>query len=368
MTRPTQPGTRVLDFRAEKPVKPDHDLENVTAHQYPLLTMSATNEPSEVESQEILPQDMKKPTRKRKAPTRFQQSPAKPIHKSAWRNSAVKNRKQPGPTLHRMRKKSQKEPSVMDSQVDSLLSEDSNGELQSASQAKKRPGRQPGQSLSYGKRLTEEEEIILMKCCLANCIKEDFYEEAGRAYTGVQRKMEQLVKDRKKELSKEVSRALSGVAVRDDEWARTLDDWLEIYEHHEGGLLRKKQKLHTAQKNKKDDRQYRDNMAYRIGLKKKDELGGHELSKTSSDSRSSDAEAIQETQPESRQITKNQPHKLRSHNTRLASECLPFRLEKSSLPIPSHDRPPKRMRKRTASPIRKKISRPNADFPDDLHA
>lgn len=52
-----------------------------------------------------------------------------------------------------------------------------------------------------------------MKCCLANCvtygqagkiaewwtqITEDFCEEAGRAYTGVQRKMEQLAKDRKK--------------------------------------------------------------------------------------------------------------------------------------------------------------------------
>lgn len=247
MTRPTQPGTRVLDFRAEKPVKPGHDSENVTTYQYPPPTTSgalfpyptmvdprlrsqiATNEPSEVESQ---PQDMKKPTHKRKVPTRFEQSPAKPIHKNARRNSVVKNRKQPGPTLHQMRKESQKEPSVMDSQVDSLLSEDSNGELQSASQAKKRPRRQLGQSLSYGKRLTEEEEIILMKCCLANCvtygqigkitewwtqIKEDFYEETGRAYTGVQRKMEQLVKDRKKELSKEVSGALSGVAVRDDE-------------------------------------------------------------------------------------------------------------------------------------------------------
>ena len=196
----------------------------------------ATNKSSEVESQL---QDMKKPTHKRKVSTQFKQSPAKPIHNSAWRNSAVKNQKQPGPTLHQMRKESQKEPSVMDSQVDSLLGEDSNGELQSASQAKKCPGRQPGQSLSYRKRLTEEEKIILMKCYLANCmtykqvrkitqwwtqIKEEFYEEAGRAYTGVQRKMEQLVKDRKKELSKKVSGALSGVALRDDEYARTLDD------------------------------------------------------------------------------------------------------------------------------------------------
>ena len=63
---------------------------------------------------------------------------------------------------------------------------------------------------------------------------------------------------------------LSGAAVRDDEWIKTLDDWLEIYEHHEGELLRKRQKLQVAQKNKKDYRQYRDNMAYRMGLKKKE--------------------------------------------------------------------------------------------------
>lgn len=36
--------------------------------------------------------------------------------------------------------------------------------------SRKRPGRQPGQTLSYGKQLTEEEEIILIECCLANCV------------------------------------------------------------------------------------------------------------------------------------------------------------------------------------------------------
>lgn len=200
-------------------------------------------------------------------------------------------------------------------------------------------------------------------------IKEDLCEEAGRAYTGVQRKMEQLVKDRKKELNKELSRALSGVAVRDDEWARTLDDWLEIYEHDEGELLRKKQKLHTAQKNKKDDRQYRVNMAYRMGLKNKDELDTHELSSTSSDTGSSDMEAVQETKPKTGQITQKQQHKLRLHPTRSASESLLSGAEKSSSPVPSHERLPKRMRKRTVSPERKKkIVRPNANFPDDLHA
>lgn len=44
---------------------------------------------------------------------------------------------------------SQKLPSDIDSQHDLPGSEESNGELRSAPQAKKRPGRQPGQSLSY---------------------------------------------------------------------------------------------------------------------------------------------------------------------------------------------------------------------------
>lgn len=55
--------------------------------------------------------------------------------------------------------------------------------------------------------------------------------------------MKQLVKDRKKELSKEISGALSGVVVRYDEWAKTLDDWLKIFEYYEGEFLHKKQKL-----------------------------------------------------------------------------------------------------------------------------
>ncbi len=122
--------------------------------------------------------------------------------------------------------------------------------------------------------------------------------------------MEQLVKDRKKELNNEISRALSGVAVRDDEWARTLDDQLEIYEHLEGELLCKKQKLHTAQKNKNDDRQYRDNMANCMGLKNKDELDIHELSSISSDTRSLDTEIVQEIKPKTGQITQKQQHKL----------------------------------------------------------
>lgn len=126
--------------------------------------------------------------------------------------------------------------------------------------------------------------------------------------------MEQYVKDRKKEPSKELSGVLSGVAVRDDEWIRILDDWLEIYEHHEGKLLRKRQKSQAAQKNKKDDRQYRDDMAYRMGLKKKEKLNSHNnLAKSSeilNDSESLDAEAIQETQVKNMQTERNFPFEI----------------------------------------------------------
>lgn len=109
-------------------------------------------------------------------------------------------------------------------------------------------------------------------------------------------------------------------------------------------------------------------MAYCMGLKNKDELDIHELSSTSSDTGSSDTKAVQETKPKTGQITRKQQHKLRFHPTRPASESLLSGAKKSSSPVPSHDRPPKRMRKRTVSPVREKIFRPNANFSDDLHA
>lgn len=72
---------------------------------------------------------MKKSTRKHKVLTRFKQSPAKLIHKNAQRNSEIKNQKQPGPTIIYFQKKSQKKLSIMNLQVDWLLSKNSNGEL-----------------------------------------------------------------------------------------------------------------------------------------------------------------------------------------------------------------------------------------------
>ena len=55
--------------------------------------------------------------------------------------------------------------------------------------------------------------------------------------------MEELVRERRKELRKEHSAAKSGVAVRDDEFVRTRDDWIEIHEVHEAEMDRKKRNL-----------------------------------------------------------------------------------------------------------------------------
>ncbi len=42
-------------------------------------------------------------------------------------------------------------------------------------------------------------------------------------------------------------------------------------------------------------------------------------------------------------------------------------IEKSPSPSPTFSRPVKKVRKRDTSPARKRILRPNANFPDDLH-
>lgn len=101
-------------------------------------------------------------------------------------------------------------------------------------------------------------------------------------YTGVQRKMKELVRERRKELRKEHSAAKSGVAVRDDEFVRTRDDWIEIHEVH----VAEKKKLKQARDETKDDKRYRDNMAYRMGLQDKKKVpreGDLETSSESSD-------------------------------------------------------------------------------------
>lgn len=87
---------------------------------------------------------MKRPTCKRKAPARFEQSSPRPIYRNARRKSVVKIRKQSRPTVDQIQQQSHNIPSEIDSQHDLPGSEESNRELQSASQTNKRPRRQLG--------------------------------------------------------------------------------------------------------------------------------------------------------------------------------------------------------------------------------
>lgn len=102
-----------------------------------------------------------------------------------------------------------------------------------------------------------------------------------------------------------------------------------------------------------------------MGSKKKEKLNSHnnlaESIEILDDSESSDAEVIPETQAKNMQTERNCPFEPFSQNTRLSSESLTSRREKSSSSISNVDRPPKRMQKRTTTPVRKKILRPHAD-------
>lgn len=172
-----------------------------------LRVQTATHDPSDKENQDTPSQNMRKSARERKHPTRFEQPPVKTIHK---KHLEIFNPKKANkapiciiPSTERVR--------YHPLFIYPLVKTRRENRTQHL-----RPKNARGDNwdkVSYGKRLTEEKEVILTECCLANCvsygqtgkvtewwaqIKEDFYEESGRTYTGVQRKMEQLVKDRKK--------------------------------------------------------------------------------------------------------------------------------------------------------------------------
>lgn len=80
---------------------------------------------------------MRKLARKRKLATRFEQPPVKTIHKTTRRYSTLGKRTQPQSALYQVQRESNKEPSAIHLPV----SEKSERESHSASQAKKRPGR-----------------------------------------------------------------------------------------------------------------------------------------------------------------------------------------------------------------------------------
>ena len=65
--------------------------------------------------------------------------------------------------------------------------------------------------------------------------------------------------------------------MRDDEIVQTLNNWIEIDKVHKAKIERKKKKLKQVQDETKDNKQYRDNIAYRMGLKGKKRCPGKEI-------------------------------------------------------------------------------------------
>jgi hypothetical protein len=99
---------------------------------------------------------------------------------------------------------------------------------------KRKKGRQPGQKLNYGTRLTEEDDVIRANMCVARSakygtetmqrfwdkIRNRFEKAIGRKHIGVNRRMDDLVIKRKVDIR--VSHKC-GHAARDDHWTQAID-------------------------------------------------------------------------------------------------------------------------------------------------
>lgn len=122
-----------------------------------------------------------------------------------------------------------------------LSDPDSDSDAGINDQPSQRP--QHGQSGTVGKELTKAQEILLIGICVSRSesygrsenkpkwwktTEEIFKARAGRSYTGLQRKMDQLMSARKKELREQADGKRVGATIRNDDWTRALDRWIVI--------------------------------------------------------------------------------------------------------------------------------------------
>jgi len=147
-----------------------------------------------------------------------------------------------------------------------------------AAPLKRRKGRQPGQKLQYGTRLTEEDDIILANMCIARSakygietmqhfwdkIRKKFEKAIGRKYVGVSRRMEDLIVKRKTDIK---ASHKSGHAARDDDWTKAIDGWTPTFVAHQKA---KDQKSFSRKRKIKDDAKHekrRDRLSQRMADK-----------------------------------------------------------------------------------------------------
>ncbi len=175
MVEPALPETSVLNFRNTRSVMLGQDASSqpLTQQQFPFPTMKGTKSPypskldprlynslrpeseSEEEATENPSQDMRKSPRKRQAPTRFEQFPLRKLVKTTKKAPRKRKLSQSQP----QKAKSFQQDNNFDAD-DPFLGEESDENANVAPTSRKNPGRQLGQTLSYGKRLTKEVEII----------------------------------------------------------------------------------------------------------------------------------------------------------------------------------------------------------------
>lgn len=220
------PAYSELDHQRRPHTDSDDDLPDI-----PRASMQARD----------LAEGLRKSNRKRKAPTKYDPPP--------MRKRAKVTQKQTlkvvvdSPTEANNEGKKVKGDEVIGAQsapnrASQLSDSGSDSDAGIKDQPSQRP--RPGQSGTAGKGLTKAEELLLIGICVSRSESygrseeskwwrttgEIFKARAGRSYTGLQRKMDQLTSARKKELREQDDSERVGATIRNDAWTHALDKWI----------------------------------------------------------------------------------------------------------------------------------------------
>jgi len=140
---------------------------------------------------------------------------------------------------------------------------------------KRKKGRQLGQKLNYGQRLTEEDDVILANMCVARSakygietmqrfwdkIRKRFETAIGRKYVDVSRRMKHLVSKRKADIR---ASHKSGHAARDDDWTQAIDGWMPTFAAYQKAKNQKSSSRKRKMKENAKHEKRRDRLSQRL--------------------------------------------------------------------------------------------------------
>ena len=146
---------------------------------------------------------------------------------------------------------------------------------------KRRPGRQPDQHPVVGKRLTEDDEIIIVKIALKYQarfgvdsmrrfwmrVRSQYEKIANRSYYSVDRKAKDCLERRHSQLKHE-TKSGHGHKAREDEWTQIMDDWDTVVQAYKA---KKDDDKEAKRKKLRDTKHYnrdRERLNERLGNKK----------------------------------------------------------------------------------------------------